>query len=87
VVDEVPPEFYGLVDEFVNLANSLAEPHDPAQVSACLLYAAARYNAFRLLANHPDDTAPEREVAVSQLVGQYREMLEENLDWLEKNRP
>lgn len=85
MVDEVPPEFYDLVDQFVNLANSLAEMHDPSRVSACLLYAAARYNAFRFLSSDPDSDR-NRELAVSSFVDQYRKMLDENLHWLETNR-
>ena len=44
-----PPEFLKLVDEFINLANRLAETRDDGEVSAAILFAAGRYNAFNFL--------------------------------------
>jgi hypothetical protein len=78
---EVPPEFFDLVDRFITLANTLAGEHGPSRVSAGILYAAARYNAFRLLTSDPDADR-NREAAVAYFVDQYRAMLDENVDWL-----
>jgi hypothetical protein len=83
--EEVPPQFFELVDQFINLANASVEQHGPARVSACILFAAARYNAFRLQSGDPDAEA-NREAAVSYFVNQYRQMLEDNIDGLREHR-
>ncbi len=78
---DVSPEFYDLVDEFINLANSLTKEHGVARVSAAILFAAARYNAHCMLASDPD-WERNRQTAASYFVDQYRLMLEDNIDWL-----
>jgi hypothetical protein len=81
VADDVPPEFYDLVDRFIGVANELTCDHNTSRVSAVMMYAAARYNAHCLLALDPD-AHQSRAAAVDHFVHQYRSMLEENLDWL-----
>ena len=41
-----PPEFLKLVDEFIHFSNKLAEGGKDGEVSAAILFAAGRYNAF-----------------------------------------
>jgi hypothetical protein len=41
-----PPEFLKLVDQFIDLANQLAEDGQGGEVSAAILFAAGRYNTF-----------------------------------------
>jgi hypothetical protein len=73
-----PPEFLTLVDEFVALAHRLAENRDPGEVSAAILFAAGRYNAFNFVTR---DGVPEnRARAVDFYVSEYRKALEQNLD-------
>lgn len=73
-----PPEFLTLVDEFVALANRLAENRDAGEVSAAILFAAGRYNAFNFVTR---DGEPEnRARAVDFYVSEYRKALEQNLD-------
>ena len=73
-----PPEFLTLVDEFVALANRLAENRDDGEVSAAILFAAGRYNAFNFVTR---DGVPEnRARAVDFYVSEYRKALEQNLD-------
>lgn len=73
-----PPEFLSLVDEFVALANRLAENRDDGEVSAAILFAAGRYNAFNFVTR---DGEPEnRARAVDFYVSEYRKALEQNLD-------
>lgn len=81
VADDVPPEFYDMVDRFIGVANELTRDHDTSRVSAVAMYAAARYNAHCLLALDPD-ARRNRAAAVDYFVQQYRTMLEENIDWL-----
>ena len=47
-----PPEFLKLVDQFIHLANELAEGGFDGEVSAAILFAAGRYNAFNFLSNN-----------------------------------
>ncbi len=82
--DGVPQEFYDVVDQFVNLANALAEKWPTARISSAILYAAARYNAFNFYALDPD-TEKNKERAIKYFCDQYRNMLLSNLDELSEN--
>jgi hypothetical protein len=73
-----PPEFLALVDEFINLANRLAETRDDGEVSAAILFAAGRYNAFNFLTRGGD--VENRQKAVEFYVSEYRKAIESNLD-------
>ncbi len=73
-----PPEFLKLVDEFINLANRLAETRDDGEVSAAILFAAGRYNAFNFLTRGGD--VESRQKAVEFYVSEYRKAIESNLD-------
>jgi hypothetical protein len=71
------PEFLLLVDEFIHLANRLAEGGKDGEVSAALLFAAGRYNAFNFVSRNG---APEdQEQAVEFYVSEYRKALISNL--------
>lgn len=77
-------EFFAVVDRFINLANELVPEHGLARVSATILFAASRFNAHNYLATDGD---PEnRQAMIDYYCEQYREMLLENLDWLEAVR-
>ncbi len=67
------------VEKLLDLANELAETSDPDVINAALLHAASRYNAF-VVALNTDDLKDEKRSAVSYLVGEYKAMLEEQLD-------
>ncbi|HLW67179.1 MAG TPA: DUF3144 domain-containing protein [Gemmataceae bacterium] len=85
MANEVPPEFYDMVDRFIHLANDMTGDHATSRISAVIMFAAARYNAHCLLAQ--DAEAEEnREKAVEYFVEQYRTMLENNIDWLKRLR-
>ena len=73
-----PPEFLKLVDRFIHLANELAHERGDGEVSAAILFAAGRYNAFNFLSRggRPED----REKAVDFYVSEYRKALTSNLD-------
>jgi len=73
-----PPEFLKLVDEFINLANQLAEQVNDGEVSAAILFAAGRYNAFNYLSHA--GTEQDRAKAVEFYVSEYRKALDSNLD-------
>jgi hypothetical protein len=79
--DQVPKEFFDLVDRFIHLANDLTRGHHTSRVSSVIMYAAARYNAHCFLAM---DQQPKenRAAAVDYFLEQYQMMLEENVDRL-----
>ena len=47
-----PPEFLNLDDEFIHLANRLAKGGNDREVSAAILFAAGRYNAFNFMSKN-----------------------------------
>ncbi len=67
-------DFFEVSDEFVNLANDLLEEWAQPMLSAAIMHAAARFNAFHVL-----DQGGEQDLskAVGFLTNQYRQMLEE----------
>lgn len=73
-----PPEFLKLVDEFIHLANGLAEGGKDGEVSAAILFAAGRYNAFNYLSRN--GSAQDQERAVEFYVSEYRKALVSNLE-------
>lgn len=69
--------FHEVADEFVHLANQLSDDWATPMLSAAIMYAAARYNAFHAL--ETADGPEARAQAVRFLSEQYRKMLEENI--------
>lgn len=72
-----PPEFLKLVDKFIDLANQLAEGGQDGQVSAAILFAAGRYNAFNFRSNGGTDE--DQDQAVDFYVSEYRKAVISNL--------
>ncbi len=73
-----PPEFLNRVDQFVELANRLAEGGLQGEVSAAILFAAGRYNAFNFLSN--DGAEQDQAQAVDFYVSEYRKAIVSNLE-------
>jgi hypothetical protein len=73
-----PPDFLERVDQFVELANRLAEGGLQGEVSAAILFAAGRYNAFNFLSN--DGAQQDQEQAVEFYVSEYRKAIVSNLE-------
>jgi hypothetical protein len=71
------PEFLELVDEFIHLANRLAESGNDGEVSAAILFAAGRYNAFNFVSH--GGTEDGMEEAVDFYVSEYRKALVSNV--------
>ena len=71
------PEFLKLVDEFIHLANRLAEDGRGGEASAAILFAAGRYNAFNFISNGGTDE--DQAAAVEFYVAEYRKALVSNL--------
>jgi hypothetical protein len=72
------PEFLALVDQFIHLANRLAEDGKGGEVSAAILFAAGRYNAFNFVTNGGTDAT--RAQALEFYVSEYRKAISSNLD-------
>jgi hypothetical protein len=72
------PEFLNLVDAFINTANQLAEGGLDGEVSAAILFAAGRYNAFNLLTR--GDAQGNRDAAIDFYVNEYRKAITSNLE-------
>jgi hypothetical protein len=73
-----PPEFLDLVDRFIHLANELADEHGAGEVSAAILFAAGRYNAFNFVTHGGAEA--DRADATDFYVSEYRKALSSNLD-------
>jgi len=72
------PEFLDLVDKFIHLANELAEDGRAGEVSAAILFAAGRYNAFNFVTTGGTDAS--RSEAEDFYVSEYRKAFVSNLD-------
>lgn len=72
--------FHEVSDEFVNLANDLSDDWSLPLLSAAIMHAAARYNAFNF--KTVDGNADNVEEAVRYYTEQYGKMLRENIKQL-----
>jgi len=75
-------QFWDLVDAFIEQANNACEAADPGMVSAALLNAAARFNAFVVASASLDrkEYIDEIESAQKYLTGRYAELVRDHLD-------
>ena len=72
--------FHEVADEFINLANDLSDDWALPFLSAAIMYAAARYNAFNFQST--DGDVNKREEAIRYYTEQYGKMLRENMQKL-----
>jgi len=75
-------QFWDITDSFIQLANTHLNEVKPSRVSACALFAAARFNAFVITAASAskEQFIAEKETAIAYFLEQYENMLRENLD-------
>ena len=75
-----------MADTFISLANSHSDTVNRENVGMALLYAASRYNAFVVASNAKDvqSYVADQEKAMEFFSGQYKDMLQENLDDYQK---
>jgi len=69
--------FHEVADEFINLANDLSDDWAMPFLSAAIMYAAARFNAFNFKSS--DGENDNREEAINYYMEQYGKMLRENM--------
>lgn len=78
---DVPNEFYLAVDDVLNYVQGMSETMPRQQLSAVILYAAARYNAYNwIFRDGNEEQTPEE--ASQWFASQYSKMFEENSDTL-----
>lgn len=80
-------DFFKRTDAFIKVANELSQGNDLGKVSASLLYAAARFNAFIVASSAADKAEADRNKvqAIEYFTNQYRAMLIANMDdYIEK---
>ncbi len=86
-VQQLDKDFFKRTDAFINVANDLSKEHDMGKVSASLLYAASRFNAYIVASSADDKAAADRNKveAIEYFTEQYRSMLIANMDdYIEK---
>lgn len=79
--------FWELVESFIDKANDACDQLDPNIVSAALLNAAARFNAFVVAHESLDknEFAEEVDSALNYLTNRYRELAKEHLEDYREN--
>lgn len=71
---------FELADQFIALANKLsAQEQDVGRVGSAMRFAAARFNAFEASVKSAD-LAAEKDSAIEWFSGDYREMLNDNIE-------
>lgn len=87
MTDSDEKQFWDLVDHFIQKSNDACEDIDPGVVSAALLNAAARFNAFVVATSSIDrkEYIDEIDSSLNYLTGRYREILRENLEDYREN--
>jgi hypothetical protein len=80
--ERLDPRFWDRADAIIHLANKQCGDAPNGKVSASLLYAAARFNAFIVATNakDADEMKTDKKRAIKYFTDQYRKMLIENLD-------
>ena len=83
-MSEIPrdKEFYELADEHIALANTRMNKVTPAKVSATMLFAVARFNAFLISvsAENKAQMLLDKEPAIAYFMQEYETYLRENID-------
>lgn len=86
-IQKMDKDFFKRTDAFIKVANELTSDHDLGKVSASMLYAAARFNAFIVAssAENKEEADKNKVEAIEYFTSQYRSMLLANMnDYIEK---
>ena len=75
-------EFYNRADEHINLSNQQLSNVQKGKVSASMMYAVARFNAWLSATgwDNREQMEESKEDTLDYFTNEYRKMLEENLD-------
>lgn len=79
---EIDKAFFERADAYITVANEQAVNVPRGKVSASMLFATARFNAWVSASGTEsgEELASVKEEALEYFVSEYRQMLEENLD-------
>jgi hypothetical protein len=86
-IQKMDKDFFKRTDAFIKVANELSTEHDLGKVSASMLYAAARFNAFIVASSAESKEEADRNKveAIDYFTSQYRSMLLANMnDYIDK---
>jgi hypothetical protein len=86
-IQKMDKDFFKRTDAFIKVANELSTEHDLGKVSASMLYAAARFNAFIVAssAGSKEEAESNKDDAINYFAEQYRSMLKANMkDYIDK---
>ncbi|HIO92353.1 MAG TPA: DUF3144 domain-containing protein [Leucothrix mucor] len=73
--------FKQFADSYIDVGNQLLEEHDSNLVGSSFIYGAARFSSFIVASGSKDldQFKANKENAIDHFVGQFKQMLEENL--------
>ena len=79
---DVDEQFYDRADAHIHLSNAQLRESTMGKVSASMMYATARFNAWVSACGftNAEQMKAEREATLQYFCEQYRKMLEDNLD-------
>ncbi len=79
---DVDKAFFERADAYITVANEQAQAVNRGKVSASMMFATARFNAWVSASgtDSGEELATVKEDALEYFLGEYRKMLEENLD-------
>ena len=76
--------FFDLADQFINIANELAQKEGSADVGTALRYAAARYNTFEA-SQSTDNLGKDEDKMTNMLCDDFRAMLKVHMtDYIQR---
>jgi len=75
--EEIPRSV--MADKFIDVANAFAQTESKERVSAAIMFAASRYNAFEI-SSKSKDLINDKHDALQWFSAEYRRMLEANID-------
>lgn len=80
-------EFWDLAEQFIEQANNALENSEPGKISAAMLYAATRFNAFVIASSSVDrkEYIADMDESMDYLSKQFRHMLGDNLRDFKEN--
>lgn len=82
MTQEIDEQFYERADAHIHLSNEQAQNIGRGKVSASMMYATSRFNAWVSATgfSEKEQMASTRQEIIDYFVEQYRSMLESNLD-------
>ena len=83
---ELDPQFFSVVNEYLELTNRHSKDHGLKRISMASLYAASRFNAHVYLTNAGSEAGKDRPAFLDYMTKLYRQMLNEHLDGLGHER-